>query len=164
MFTAFRQMAHDIEAGREQEAHAQRVLAWGEMARQVAHEIKNPLTPMRLGMQHLRRARHDPNVNFDRVLEEVSSRACLLRGSTCSTEIARGFNRYGTAPDDQAAAVPVDVAQAVNDIMRLEQLGGDVVHWSAVGAGAPIQVLAGRAEIREVFLNLLENAAPRERA
>src|SRR5829696_5781914 len=38
-------------------AHAQRVLAWGEMARQVAHEIKNPLTPIRLGVQHLRRAR-----------------------------------------------------------------------------------------------------------
>jgi nitrogen fixation/metabolism regulation signal transduction histidine kinase len=38
-------------------ARAQRVLAWGEMARQVAHEIKNPLTPIRLGVQHLKRAR-----------------------------------------------------------------------------------------------------------
>ena len=42
-------------------AHAQRVLAWGEMARQVAHEIKNPLTPIRLGVQHLRRARGRPD-------------------------------------------------------------------------------------------------------
>src|SRR3989449_8872430 len=38
-------------------ARAARVLAWGEMARQVAHEIKNPLTPIRLGVQHLQRAR-----------------------------------------------------------------------------------------------------------
>ena len=156
VFTAFRQMAHDIEAGREQEAHAQRVLAWGEMARQVAHEIKNPLTPMRLGMQHLRRARHDPNVDFDLVLEENVSR--VLSEIDRLDEIARAFSRYGTAPDDRAAPVPVDVAQVVNDVMRLEQLGGEDVRWNAEGAGSPVLVLAGRTELREVLLNLLENA------
>ncbi|MFI5233406.1 MAG: ATP-binding protein [Gemmatimonadales bacterium] len=156
VFTAFRQMAHDIEAGREQEAHAQRVLAWGEMARQVAHEIKNPLTPMRLGMQHLRRARHDPSVDFDRVLDENVSR--VLSEIDRLDEIARAFSRYGTAPDDRAAAVPVDIAQAVTDVMHLEQLGGDEVSWVAAGAEAPVLVLAARAEIREVLLNLLENA------
>ncbi len=156
VFTAFRQMAHDIEAGREQEAHAQRVLAWGEMARQIAHEIKNPLTPMRLGMQHLRRARHDPTVNFDQVLEENVTR--VLAEIDRLDEIARAFSRYGTAPDDRAAAVPVDVAQAVNDVMRLEQLGGDTVRWSTEGADRPMVALAGPTEIREVLLNILENA------
>ncbi len=156
VFTAFRQMAHDIEAGREQEAHAQRVLAWGEMARQVAHEIKNPLTPIRLGMQHLRRARQDTNVDFDSVLEEIVPR--VLSEIDRLDEIARAFSRYGTAPDDRAAAVPVDVAQAVNDVMRLERLGGDEVAWSAVGADRPALALAGRTEIGEVILNLLENA------
>src|ERR1019366_4255523 len=74
VFSAFRQMARDLVVSREQDAKAQRVLAWGEMARQVAHEIKNPLTPMRLGMQHLRRARGDPRVDFDRVLDENVAR------------------------------------------------------------------------------------------
>ena len=156
VFSAFRQMAHDIEAGRVQEAHAQRVLAWGEMARQVAHEIKNPLTPMRLGMQHLRRARHDPNVDFDRVLDENVSR--VLAEIDRLDEIARAFSRFGTAPDDRTAPVPVDVAQAVNDLMRLEQLGGEEVRWRAEGAESPVFVLAGRSEMREVMLNLLENA------
>ena len=45
-------------------ARAQRVLAWGEMARQVAHEIKNPLTPIRLGVQHLKRAHRDGRVDL----------------------------------------------------------------------------------------------------
>ncbi|HEX7545590.1 MAG TPA: HAMP domain-containing sensor histidine kinase [Gemmatimonadaceae bacterium] len=156
VFSAFRQMAHDIEAGREQEAHAQRVLAWGEMARQVAHEIKNPLTPMRLGMQHLRRARHDPAVDFDRVLDENVSR--VLAEIDRLDEIARAFSRFGTAPDDRAAPVPVDVAQAVNDLMRLEQLGGEEVRWRAQGVESPVLVQAGRSEMREVLLNLLENA------
>ena len=42
--------------------------AWGEMARQVAHEIKNPLTPIRLGVQHLQRAYVDARGDFDQVL------------------------------------------------------------------------------------------------
>jgi signal transduction histidine kinase len=126
------------------------------MARQVAHEIKNPLTPMRLGMQHLRRARHDPNVDFDLVLEENVSR--VLSEIDRLDEIARAFSRYGIAPDDRAAAVPVDVAQVLNDVMRLEQLGGEEVRWNAEGAGSPVLVLAGRTELREVLLNLLENA------
>jgi two-component system nitrogen regulation sensor histidine kinase NtrY len=156
VFTAFRQMAHDIEAGRVQEAHAQRVLAWGEMARQVAHEIKNPLTPMRLGMQHLRRARHDPQVNFDKVLDENVSR--VLAEIDRLDEIARAFSRYGTAPDERPVPEPVDVAQAVNDVVHLEQLGGETVRWRAVGVDAPVLVLSGATELREVLLNVLENA------
>ena len=47
-------------------SHAERVLAWGEMARQVAHEIKNPLTPLRLGIQHLQRVHRDRRRGFRR--------------------------------------------------------------------------------------------------
>ncbi len=156
VFSAFRQMARDLEVSREQDAKAQRVLAWGEMARQVAHEIKNPLTPMRLGMQHLRRARHDQRVNFDRVLDENVTR--VLAEIDRLDEIARAFSRYGTAPDERALAEPVDVAQAVADVIGLERLGGDLVSWRAEGVDAPRFAMARAAELREVLLNLLENA------
>ena len=156
VFHAFRQMARDLQAGREKEASAQRVLAWGEMARQVAHEIKNPLTPMRLGMQHLRRARHDPRVDFDRVLEENVAR--VLVEIDRLDEIARAFSRYGTAPAERTPAEAVDVAQAVHDVLRLEQLGGPGVTWRADGADAPVFAMARDTELREVLLNLLENA------
>src|SRR4029079_9217460 len=72
-------------------ARAQRVLAWGEMARQVAHEIKNPLTPIRLGVQHLRRARSDSRVDFDRVLEQNVNR--ILSEIDRLDEIARALTR-----------------------------------------------------------------------
>ena len=156
VFSAFRQMARDLEAGRQQEARAQRVLAWGEMARQVAHEIKNPLTPMRLGMQHLRRARHDPRVDFDRVLDENITR--VLAEIDRLDEIARAFNRYGTAPGDSPPAVLVDVSQAVQDVVHLEQLGGPGVQWATEGADEPLFALATATELREVLLNVLENA------
>ena len=156
VFSAFRQMARDLQASREQEAQAQRVLAWGEMARQVAHEIKNPLTPMRLGMQHLRRARHDPRVDFDRVLDDNVAR--VLAEIDRLDEIARAFSRYGTAPGEQAASEPVDVAQAVKDVISLERLGGDDVGWHDEGTDAPLFAMARGTELREVLLNLLENS------
>jgi len=50
---------------------AERVLAWGEMARQVAHEIKNPLTPIRLGIQHIQRSHQAGRGDFDATLDKT---------------------------------------------------------------------------------------------
>jgi signal transduction histidine kinase len=156
VFAAFRQMARDLEAGRARDARAQRVLAWGEMARQVAHEIKNPLTPMRLGVQHLIRARDDPRVDFRQAFDENAAR--LLGEIDRLDEIARAFSRYGTAPDAQPAPTPVDVAEAVRDVVRLEQLGADGIRWDMEGTDAPVMAMARATELREVLLNVLENA------
>jgi signal transduction histidine kinase len=138
-------------------ARAQRVLAWGEMARQVAHEIKNPLTPIRLGVQHLKRARTDGRVDFDKVLDQNVSR--ILAEIDRLDEIARAFSRYGSAPTERAPAESIDVSAVVRDIVGLEQMGaGDGVKWSIGGADAPVFAMAGRDELKEVLLNLLENA------
>ena len=64
----------------------------------------------------------------------------------------------GAAPEAQAAAVSVDVAEAVRDVLRLEQLGEDGVAWEAHGTDAPVHAMARATEFREVVLNLLENA------
>ena len=156
VFNAFRQMARDLEAGRARDAQAQRVLAWGEMARQVAHEIKNPLTPMRLGVQHLQRAKDDPRVDFRRIFDENAIR--LLEEIDRLDEIARAFSKYGAAPDAQPPTQPMDVTEAVRDVIRLEQLGADGVTWEAHGVEAPVLALARPTELRDVLLNLLENA------
>jgi nitrogen fixation/metabolism regulation signal transduction histidine kinase len=138
-------------------ARAQRVLAWGEMARQVAHEIKNPLTPIRLGVQHLKRARSDSRVDFDKVLDDNVTR--ILGEIDRLDEIARAFSRYGSAPAERETAEPLDVAAIVRDVVGLEQMGtGDGVHWSVTGGEVPVRALARRDELKEVLLNLLENA------
>ena len=137
-------------------ARAQRVLAWGEMARQVAHEIKNPLTPIRLGVQHLRRARSDPRVDYDRVLEQNVSR--ILSEIDRLDEIARAFSRYGSAPAQHAPTEPTDVARVVRDVVALETMGEGSVAWRVIGADQPVVASARADELREVLLNLLENA------
>ncbi len=135
-------------------ARAQRVLAWGEMARQVAHEIKNPLTPIRLGVQHLRRARGRPD--FDEILEQNVSR--ILAEIDRLDEIARAFSRYGGAPAERPVVEAIDVAAIVRDVVALEMLGESDVAWT-LDAEEPLPPAHAQAdELREVLLNLYENA------
>ncbi len=142
-------------------ARAQRVLAWGEMARQVAHEIKNPLTPIRLGVQHLRRARADKRVDFDRVLDHNVNQ--ILAEIDRLDEIARAFSRYGAAPDERARPSEVDIAAIVREVVSLERMGGeggegDDVEWIETGNDSRVAALARVDELKEVLLNVLENA------
>jgi two-component system nitrogen regulation sensor histidine kinase NtrY len=137
-------------------ARAQRVLAWGEMARQVAHEIKNPLTPIRLGVQHLQRARSDKRVDFDRVLDQNAER--ILKEIDRLDEIARAFSRYGQLPEQRGTAEPTDVASVLRDLVDLETMGETPVRVRLAGADTPTLALARREELREVLLNVFENA------
>jgi nitrogen fixation/metabolism regulation signal transduction histidine kinase len=137
--------------------HAERVLAWGEMARQVAHEIKNPLTPIRLGVQHLRRAHADRRPDFERILEQNVAR--ILAEIQRLDEIARTFSKYGTAKTERAPSGPVDVARIARDVVELERMGeGGGVAWQVSSAETPRVAMANEGELREVLLNLLENA------
>jgi signal transduction histidine kinase len=147
-------------------ATAQRVLAWGEMARQVAHEIKNPLTPIRLGVQHLRRAWRDGRIDFANILDTNVTR--ILNEIDHLDEIARAFSRYGSVPAERAPGVPVDVALVARDVIELERMGESDVVWELEIEGVPIDGsqaevppvigLARAEELKEVLLNLLENA------
>lgn len=137
-------------------ARAQRVFAWGEMARQVAHEIKNPLTPIRLGVQHLRRARADRRDDFDAILERNVSR--ILAEIDRLDEIARSFSKFGTVPGERDPGAPTDVAAVLRDVAALERMGDSGVEWVVEDADAAAFAMSHGDELREVLLNLLENA------
>ncbi|HUF65136.1 MAG TPA: HAMP domain-containing sensor histidine kinase [Gemmatimonadaceae bacterium] len=156
VFTAFRRMAADLERSRVELARAERVLAWGEMARQVAHEIKNPLTPIRLGVQYLQRARNDARVDFDRVFEENTAR--ILSEIDRLDEIARAFSRYGSAPTELPPPEPVDVTAVLCDLVAFERMAADGVSWLLEGVDEQCVAIARREELREVLINVFENA------
>jgi signal transduction histidine kinase len=134
---------------------AERVLAWGEMARQVAHEIKNPLTPMRLGLQHLRRVYRDGRPGFDRTLEETAER--MLAEIDRLDTIARAFSRFAAPAGEEQPLDRIDLGVAVGEVVQLYRLASDgcEVRLSA----EPGATGAARAdEVKEVVVNLLENA------
>ncbi len=136
-------------------SRAERVLAWGEMARQVAHEIKNPLTPMRLGMQHLQRVYRDQRTDFDAVLEETAAR--VLGEIERLDTIARAFSRFAAPAGDLQPLRRIDLAPAVGEVVQLYRLAEEscdvrlISRPGAYGAARP-------DEVKEVVVNLLENA------
>ena len=134
---------------------AARVLAWGEMARQVAHEIKNPLTPIRLGIQHLQRAYR--KADFDNTLRDTAGR--ILAEINRLDAIARAFSRFGSPAEEALPLEPVDLHAVAREVVQLYSLGGaaSATRFELAGeAGPPVE--ARRDEVKEVLVNLLENA------
>ena len=136
---------------------AARVLAWGEMARQVAHEIKNPLTPIRLGIQHLQRAREKKDGrDFDATLAETAGR--ILAEIDRLDAIARAFSRFASPAAEALPLEPVDVHAVAREVVHLYTLGGAEAATVAL-AGEPGELASARRdEVKEVLINLLENA------
>ena len=86
--------------------------------------------------------------NVERILAEIDR----------LDEIARAFSRYGTAPAERRQAAPIDVAAIVRDVVELERMGEGEVEWRLSGADEPAIAIASGDELREVVLNVLENA------
>lgn len=160
VFEAINQMERDLgesEARLEEEtARTARVVAWGEMARQVAHEIKNPLTPMRLGLQHLRRLGADGRPDLPAQVDATVER--LLVEIDRLDRIARSFARFGSPQAGQHEPLGlVDLQGVVVEIAELFTLGGEGPQVRAVG-DASAAVSARREELVQVLLNLVDNA------
>lgn len=139
-------------------AVAERVLAWGEMARQVAHEIKNPLTPIRLGVQHLLRTRRDKRHDFDDVLDKTSQQ--ILAEIERLDAIARAFSRFGAPPAKAEPMAAVDVVQIAGEAASLYTLSGGAK--VDVRAKDELFGMVRKDELKEVLINLIENARDAE--
>jgi two-component system nitrogen regulation sensor histidine kinase NtrY len=139
------------------ELRTERILAWGEMAQQVAHEVKNPLTPIKLSVQHLRRAWEDRRADFGDILGK--NIGVILREIEHLAAIAKSFSRFG-AP--QAAGEfplePVSIWDVTDEVMNLYSGGEGALEFDCiVPADIPL-VRARESELREVLINLLENS------
>ena len=140
------------------ELETERVLAWGEMARQVAHEVKNPLTPIKLSIQHIRRARKDRRADFDDIL--VKNVDAILGEIERLAGIAQSFSKYG-APggEDEIPVGQVYLHEIVDDVMALYGGGSSTIALFEQEIALDLPPVRARAsELKEVLINLLENA------
>ena len=140
------------------ELQTERVLAWGEMARQVAHEVKNPLTPIKLSIQHIRRAREDRRTDFDDIL--VKNVDAILAEIERLAGIAQSFSKYGAPGGEGEVPVgQVHLHEIVDDVMALYGGGSSAtaLFEQEIALGLP-PVRARTSELKEVLINLLENA------
>jgi nitrogen fixation/metabolism regulation signal transduction histidine kinase len=133
---------------------AARVLAWGEVASQVAHAIKNPLTPVRLGIQHLQRVRGSQPSQLPSALDETVGR--LLAEIDRLDGIARAFSRFAAPGTPRPALESVQLAGVVGEAAALYQLVPGIEVVIEVPGNA--RGACRNDELKEVLLNLFDNA------
>ncbi len=112
---AFNRMTTRLTEQRDQLVQAERVAAWRELARRLAHELKNPLFPLQITIENLLRAREQSPAQFDEVFRE-STTTLLAELANLKNIIAR-FSDFAKMPAPQLQ--PVDVNQLVRNVMKL---------------------------------------------
>jgi signal transduction histidine kinase len=129
-----------------------RLAAWAEMARIIAHEIKNPLTPIRLSVEHLREVHRRGSPDFDRVLEECVTN--VLQQTEELRRAAAEFTDYSRLPAPQIGRT--ELARLAADSVAAYS-GASQVTWS-VDVPADLAAYADPRLIARVLSNLLGNA------
>jgi signal transduction histidine kinase len=151
----FNQMASELDQQRRDLERSNRLAAWAEMARQVAHEVKNPLTPIQLSAEHLRRVWHDRNADFGATLDSCTE--AILKQVRTLRGIVTEFSAFARPP--AAELEPQDPAELLADIVRpyLAALPRGVSLRLDSGPGFP-RVMADRRLLERAIVNLVENA------
>ncbi|WP_245155613.1 sensor histidine kinase NtrY-like [Paracoccus ravus] len=132
---------------------AQRMAAWGDVARRVAHEIKNPLTPIQLSAERLKR-KFAPIAGADReALEQYTE--VIIRQTNDLRRIVDEFSRFARMPEPDRKET--DIAKLLRDsaLMQRDALQGALVPDIPE---EPVIVDADAGMMRQVFTNLLKNA------
>ncbi len=112
---AFNQMTEQLIAQRERALQAERVAAWRELARRLAHELKNPLFPLQITVENLQRARGRDPAQFDEIFRE--STATLLAELAQLKAIVGRFSDFARMPPPDLQQVNVN--EVVSDVMKL---------------------------------------------
>jgi two-component system, NtrC family, nitrogen regulation sensor histidine kinase NtrY len=154
---AFNQMTEELMGQRERLVQSERVAAWRELARRLAHELKNPLFPLQITVENLLRARQNTPQEFDEVFQE-STATLLAEIANLKTIIGR-FSDFSKMPAPQIQAVDLnELARSVAQLFQA-QLNRDPGRIQPkLQLGDVPQVSADPVLLRRVIENLVLNA------
>ena len=154
MVRQYNRMLDELQESATKLANSEREYAWREMAKQVAHEIKNPLTPMKLNIQQLYKSWKDGIPGFDKKLERFTSNQIEYIDTLSS--IASAFSAFAKLP----AARPVEV-DLIGQIKTSLELFKDIekitfrIDWPT---DCTIMVMADKEHLNGIYSNLIKNA------
>ena len=162
LVATFNEMQLQLVESRRKLAMQERQLAWREMARQVAHEIRNPLTPMKLSVQHLRRAydgsgdsdgsRSEPS-RFEKLFDRIT--VTLIEQIDALARIANEFHSFARLPSRILDRIDLNLVVEEAIALMREETSASVIFEPA---DEPLMIHADREELRRVFINLIKNA------
>lgn len=134
-------------------AKSERESAWKEMARQIAHEIKNPLTPMKLSIQHLYRSWQDKAPDWESRLEKTTT--SIIQQIDTLAAIASAFSDFAKFP--APLNTEVELVKLIKDTLALFAQQTELT-ISFKHPNTPCYVFADEKQLSRVMVNLLNNA------
>ncbi len=151
----YNRMIDELAMSANQLAQSERENAWREMAKQVAHEIKNPLTPMKLNVQHLQRMSKDGSPDMDKKIERFTE--SLIQQIDTLSNIANAFSDFAKMP--QANKTPTDLIQVLKDSVELFKSSPSCsFHIENRCNESEAIVNADKDQLLRIFNNLIKNA------
>jgi len=152
---AFNSMAGDLQRQRGELERTHRLEAWAEMARQVAHEIKNPLTPIQLNAEHLRRVHTDRGEPLGAVVQECV--ATILAQVKLLRQISSEFSSFASSPT--AKRSEVDVTALLHEVLDPYRQGLDGrINLDVELPDTLPHVSVDRTLVSRALVNIVENA------
>lgn len=165
LVSEYNRMLLNLESSKKALAQSEKESAWREMAKQVAHEIKNPLTPMKLTLQQLERRMQSDRVgkeDLQRMLHRTIS--SLVQQIDTLSDIATSFSTFAKMPSPRLA--PFDIADTLRNIIELHRSQNKTVFFLTNIAPGTFKVMGDDRLMGRILTNLILNAiqaVPEER-
>jgi signal transduction histidine kinase len=154
LINEYNSMVEQLANSAEKLARSERESAWREMAKQVAHEIKNPLTPIKLSIQHLNRAWHDKAPDFELRLERFSK--TLIEQIDTLSHIATAFSNFAQMP--RMAVEKVDLHEMLGNLVDFFSAESQIKISYSTDEQGKCLVMSDREQLLRAFNNLIRNA------
>jgi len=161
LVTEYNKMVKKVEENASLLAESEREGAWREMARQVAHEIKNPLTPMKLNIQYLQQALKGNHPNIQELANRVI--VALIEQIDNLSYIASEFSNFAKMPEAKAAEMDLNELLSKSVELYVNEPDVDVTFTPHTDK---VMICADHSQLLRVFTNILQNAVeaiPQER-
>jgi nitrogen fixation/metabolism regulation signal transduction histidine kinase len=150
----YNRMVDQLESSAAMLKQNERELAWREMARQVAHEIKNPLTPMKLSLQFLQKAIKEKHADVPLISERVATN--LVGQIDHLSRIAFEFSQFANIGN--ARLQQFDLHAVIKDLILLYEIQDNLqIDWKKLPQ--PLMLNADVTQMNRLFTNLIQNAA-----
>ncbi len=148
--TAFNEMTRELQSTRQKLLRAERIAAWREVARRIAHEIKNPLQPIQMEIETMRKMHQRKHPAFD---EEFGGSTQLILDEVRRLDsMVTEFSRFARLPRPKPKTI--DVAEVLGQAVDLHS-GRSSELAAALGS---VELRADREQLMQVFVNLIQNA------
>lgn len=153
LIAEYNKMINALEESSNKLAEGERQGAWREMAKQVAHEIKNPLTPMKLSLQHLQYALQKKDANIEDKIRKTSE--LLIRQIDSLSTMAEEFSAFAKMPEAKLEQVVVN--HILDEAVQLfSKEDGLTINYKPLSG--QVKVLADAHQLSRVFTNIIKNA------